>query len=104
MGCGHVTSRSTTYFALPPTGVFVSAGRAVADTGALARPDQREHRLNRPAAERDVLQVGEIKRIDMTLTFLRAKHDDTRRRLRRPAVNLGIPALTRTADQQEKSK
>jgi len=40
----------------------------------------------------------------MTLTFLRAKHDDTRRRLRRPAINLGIPARMRTADQQEKSK
>ena len=44
--------------------------------------------------------VGEIEGIDMTLTFLRAKRDDTRRRLRRPAVNLGMSALTRTADQQ----
>uniref|UniRef100_UPI003CD0C111 hypothetical protein n=1 Tax=Saccharothrix mutabilis TaxID=33921 RepID=UPI003CD0C111 len=34
---------------------------------------------------------GEIEGIDMTLTFLRAKRDDTQRRLRRPAVNLGIP-------------
>jgi hypothetical protein len=40
----------------------------------------------------------------MTLTFLHAKRDDTQRRLRRPALNLGTPALTRTADQQEKPK
>jgi hypothetical protein len=40
----------------------------------------------------------------MALTFPRAKRDNTRRRLRRPAVNLGIPALTRAANQQENPK
>ena len=40
----------------------------------------------------------------MTLTFLRAKRDATQRRLRRPAVDLGIPILARAADQQEKQK
>jgi hypothetical protein len=29
----------------------------------------------------------------MTLTFLRAKRDDTQRRLRRLAVSLGIPTF-----------
>ena len=37
--------------------------------------------------------AGEIEGIDMTLTFLRAKRDNTQRRLRRPAVALGIPAV-----------
>jgi hypothetical protein len=29
----------------------------------------------------------------MTLTFLRAKRDDTQRRTNRPAVDLGIPPI-----------
>ncbi|MFD7972972.1 hypothetical protein [Streptomyces clavifer] len=35
--------------------------------------------------------IGEIEGIDLTLTFLRAKRDETQRRLRRPVVHLGIP-------------
>ncbi|WP_231950551.1 recombinase [Allokutzneria albata] len=46
--------------------------------------------------------AGEIEGIDMTLTFLRTERDDTQRRLRRRAVDLGMPALIRTVDQQVK--
>lgn len=35
-------------------------------------------------------RAGEIEGIDMTLTFPRAKRDDTQRRLRRPVAGLGI--------------
>ncbi len=71
----------------------------------LARLDELETDLldRRTRAEAENW-AGEIEGIDMTLTFLRAKRDDTQRRLRRPAVNLGIPALTRPADPQEKPK
>ncbi|MCI2417898.1 hypothetical protein MOQ72_10725 [Saccharopolyspora sp. K220] len=71
----------------------------------LARLDELETDLldRRTRAESEGW-AGEIEGIDMTLTFLRAKRDDTQRRLRRPAVNLGIPALTRAADPQEKPK
>ncbi|MFF3252716.1 tyrosine-type recombinase/integrase [Actinacidiphila glaucinigra] len=36
--------------------------------------------------------VGEIEGINLTLRFLRAKREDTERRVRRPAVDLGIPS------------
>ncbi|MFB8037499.1 recombinase [Streptomyces sp. NPDC056004] len=36
-------------------------------------------------------QLGEVEGINLTLTFLRAKREETRRRARRPAVGLGIP-------------
>lgn len=39
--------------------------------------------------------AGEIEGIDMTLTFLRAKREDTERKLRRPAIDLGIPTALR---------
>lgn len=39
--------------------------------------------------------AGEIEGIDMTLTFLRAKRDDTRRRVQRPTVTLGLPGAPR---------
>ncbi|MFC4470401.1 recombinase [Streptomyces xiangluensis] len=35
--------------------------------------------------------VGETEGIDLTLTFLRAKRDETQRRAQRPPVDLGIP-------------
>ncbi|RLV64367.1 DNA integrase/recombinase [Streptomyces sp. CBMAI 2042] len=35
---------------------------------------------------------GEIEGIDLTLTFLRAKRDETQRRVQRPTVHLDIPA------------
>ncbi|MEV6911232.1 hypothetical protein [Amycolatopsis sp. NPDC051071] len=71
----------------------------------LARLDELEaDLLDRRARAQTEGWVGETEGIDMILTFLRAKRDDTQRRLRRPAVNLGIPALTRATDQQEKSK
>ena len=58
----------------------------------LARLDELEADLldRRTRAEAENW-VGEIEGIAMTLTFLRAKRDDTQRRLRRPAVSLGIP-------------
>ncbi|MGV4988941.1 tyrosine-type recombinase/integrase [Streptomyces sp. NRAIS3] len=36
--------------------------------------------------------VGEAEGIDLTLTFLRAKRDETQRRAKRPPVDLGIPS------------
>jgi hypothetical protein len=59
--------------------------------------------LDRRARAEAECWIGEIEGIDMTLTFLRAKRDDTQRQLRRPAVDLGIPALSRATDRQEKS-
>lgn len=41
--------------------------------------------------------AGEIEGIDMTLTFLRAKRGYTQRRLRRPAVHLGIPVTSQAS-------
>ncbi|MFF1839902.1 recombinase [Streptomyces sp. NPDC058231] len=35
--------------------------------------------------------AGEIEGIDLTLSFLRAKRDETQRRDQRPPVDLGIP-------------
>jgi hypothetical protein len=35
--------------------------------------------------------LGEVEGINLTLTFLRAKREETQRRARRPAVDLGIP-------------
>jgi site-specific recombinase XerD len=60
----------------------------------LARLDELETDLldRRTHAETESW-VGEIEGIDMTLTFLRAKRDDTQRRSRRPAVDLGMPTL-----------
>lgn len=60
----------------------------------LARLDELEadllDRRDRAEAEN---WAGEIEGIDMTLTFLRAKRDDTQRKLRRPAISLGIPTF-----------
>ncbi|MFD3584691.1 recombinase [Streptomyces sp. NPDC058683] len=39
--------------------------------------------------------IGEIDGIDLTLTFLRAKRNETQRRAQRPPVALGIPARRR---------
>ncbi|WP_367325849.1 hypothetical protein [Streptomyces sp. HUAS ZL42] len=35
--------------------------------------------------------LGEVEGINLTLTFLRAKREETQRRTGRPAVDLGIP-------------
>jgi hypothetical protein len=71
----------------------------------LARLDELEtDLLDRRTRAKAEGWAGEIEGIDMTLTFLRAKRGDTQRRLRRPAVELGIPALNRPADQQEKPR
>jgi hypothetical protein len=72
---------------------------------AVARLDELETDLvkRRTRAEAEGW-AGEIEGIDMTLSFLRAKREDSQRRLRRPAVDLGIPILPRSADQQKKQK
>jgi site-specific recombinase XerC len=44
--------------------------------------------------------IGEIEGIDLTLTFLRAKRDETQRRAQRPAVHLGIPARRRPQESE----
>jgi hypothetical protein len=66
----------------------------------LARLDELEEdllaRRARAEAER---WLGEIEGINITLDFLRSKREDTRRRTQRPAVDLGIPAIPRTAKQ-----
>ncbi|MCX4094496.1 site-specific integrase [Nocardia sp. alder85J] len=46
--------------------------------------------------------AGEIEGIELTLTFLRAKRDDTQRRMHRPAVDIGIPVIPQELDPQEK--
>ncbi|WP_167407520.1 hypothetical protein [Streptomyces swartbergensis] len=43
---------------------------------------------------------GEIEGIDLTLTFLRAKRDETQRRAQRPAVHLGLPARRRPQESE----
>ncbi|WP_407656178.1 hypothetical protein [Lentzea waywayandensis] len=60
----------------------------------LARLDELEADLldRRTRAEAENW-AGELEGIGMTLTFLRAKRDDTQRRLRRPVVSLGIPTF-----------
>ncbi|MGW0719739.1 recombinase [Streptomyces sp. NPDC002778] len=44
--------------------------------------------------------IDEIEGIDLTLTFLRAERDETRRRAQRPAVHLGIPARRRLQESE----
>jgi hypothetical protein len=62
----------------------------------LARLDELEaDLLDRRARAEAESWLGEIEGIDLTLTFLRDKREDTRRRTQRPAVDLGMPALPR---------
>ncbi|MEW2077333.1 hypothetical protein ACFZAG_36260 [Streptomyces sp. NPDC012403] len=68
------------------------------------------HRTDPSELEADLLQrrtqaeakgwIGEIEGIDLTLTFLRAKRDETQRRAQRPAVHLGIPARRRPQESE----
>ncbi|MFD6986025.1 hypothetical protein ACFWAX_35890, partial [Streptomyces sp. NPDC059956] len=44
--------------------------------------------------------IGEIEGIDLTLTFLRAKRDETQRRAQRSAVHLGIPTRRRPQESE----
>ncbi|MGC9443002.1 hypothetical protein [Streptomyces sp. WG5] len=44
--------------------------------------------------------VGEVEGIDLTLTFLRAKRNETQRRAHRPAVHLGIPTRLRPQESE----
>ncbi|WNI33324.1 recombinase [Streptomyces sp. ITFR-6] len=43
--------------------------------------------------------LGEVEGINLTLTFLRSKREETQRRTRRPAVDLGIPTPRRKENQ-----
>ncbi|MCC3328333.1 recombinase [Nocardia abscessus] len=54
--------------------------------------DDLQQRLQRAEVEG---WAGEIEGINMTLTFLRAKREDTQRRMQRPTVTLGLPATPR---------
>ncbi|MGS2807785.1 MULTISPECIES: tyrosine-type recombinase/integrase [Nocardia] len=66
----------------------------------LARLDELEtDLLARRARAETENWAGEVEGIDMTLTFLRAKRDDTQRRLRRPTVALGLPTPARSREQ-----
>lgn len=60
----------------------------------LARLDELEADLlaRRRRAEAEGW-TGEVEGIDLTLTFLRAKRQDTQRRIRRPAAGLTIQQL-----------
>jgi hypothetical protein len=71
----------------------------------LARLDEIETDLlaRRARAEAEDW-LGEVEGIDMTLTFLRAKRDDTQRRANRPAVDLGIPSIPSLQKPQEPAK
>ncbi|MGW6287736.1 recombinase [Streptomyces sp. NPDC055107] len=44
--------------------------------------------------------IGEIEGIDLTLTFLRSRRDETQRRAQRPPVDLGIPARRRPKESE----
>ncbi|MGW4984551.1 recombinase [Streptomyces mirabilis] len=57
--------------------------------------------INRRARAEAEGWAGEIEGIDLTLTLLRAKSDETGRRLRRPVVNLGMPLPRTTTPPQE---
>lgn len=46
--------------------------------------------------------LGEVEGIKLTLTFLRAKREETQRRARRPAVDLGIPRARSAGDHPRK--
>ncbi|MFC4463850.1 tyrosine-type recombinase/integrase [Streptomyces xiangluensis] len=55
-------------------------------------------RLRRAQDER---WIGEVEGINLTLTFLRSKREETQRRARRPAVDLGIPKPRDTSSTPE---
>jgi len=71
------------------------------NTEMLTRLDELESDLldRRTRAEAENW-AGEIEGIDRTLTLLQAERDDTQRRLRRPAVHLGIPVASRASHQR----
>jgi hypothetical protein len=56
-------------------------------------------RLRRAQDER---WIGEVEGINLTLTFLRSKREETQRRARRPAVDLGIPRARSAGDHPRK--
>jgi hypothetical protein len=60
----------------------------------LARLDELEAGLpGRRARAEAESWLGEIEGTDLTLSFLRDKREDTRRRTQRPAADLGMPAV-----------
>jgi hypothetical protein len=54
-----------------------------------------EDLLDRRARSEAEGWTGDTEGIDLTLTFLRAKRDETQRRAQRPPVDLGIPVCRR---------
>jgi hypothetical protein len=62
----------------------------------LTRLDELEaDLLDRRARAEAEHWLGEVEGITLTLTFLRAKREDSQRRAQRPAVDLGIPEMPR---------
>ncbi|MER5521573.1 hypothetical protein [Streptomyces sp. NPDC002763] len=57
--------------------------------------------INRRARAETEGWRGETEGIDLTLALLRTKRDETRRRLHRPIVTLGIPLPRTTTPPQE---
>lgn len=47
--------------------------------------------VNRLRRAEEEAWLGEVEGINLTLTFLRAKREETQRRTRRPVVDLGVP-------------
>jgi hypothetical protein len=56
---------------------------------------------NRRKRAEDESWRGEIEGIDLTLSFLRAKREETQRRLRRPTVHLGMPTISTTPERNK---
>jgi hypothetical protein len=68
----------------------------------LARLDELEaDLLTRRARAEQEGWTGEVEGLDLTLTFLRAKRDDTQRRIRRPAAGLTIQRLSTTSNHRK---
>ncbi|MDG9702565.1 hypothetical protein [Streptomyces sp. DH37] len=57
--------------------------------------------LTRLQRAQDENWLGEVEGINLTLTFLRTKREETQRRARRPAVDLGIPRARSAGNPRE---
>ncbi|WSC41008.1 site-specific integrase [Streptomyces sp. NBC_01763] len=63
--------------------------------------DLEKDLINRRTRAETAGRRGETEGIDLTLSLLRAKRNETTRRLRRPVVNLGIPLPRSTTTSQQ---
>ncbi|GAA3672860.1 hypothetical protein GCM10022224_041390 [Nonomuraea antimicrobica] len=80
------------------------AGPPCTPTPTPSPPERRARQLTLPEVQailrRDQTEgwIGEIEGIDLTLTCLRAKRDESERLTRRPTVDLGIPSRRSTTE------